>query len=83
MMYSVVSFRHFFIRCSGISGERAVPLMQLVNRIDITDVRAIVSDDYVLQEGLIPSLEEYNVEQFITVTVPGQEHQVSVVLTAP
>lgn len=42
----------------------------------LNDVRAIVSDDEALQEGLIPALEEYNVSQFITVQVPGQSHQV-------
>lgn len=40
------------------------------------DVRAIVSDDEALQDGLIPALEQYNMEQFITVPVPGQSHQV-------
>jgi capping protein alpha len=40
------------------------------------DVRAIVSDDEALQDGLIPALEQYNMEQFITVPVPGQPHQV-------
>ena len=42
------------------------------------DIRAIVSDDSSLQTGILPALEEYNVAQFITVGVPGHQHQVGV-----
>jgi hypothetical protein len=40
------------------------------------DVRNIISDDDALQEGILPSLRQYNIEQFTTVGVPGTEHQV-------
>lgn len=42
----------------------------------ISDLRTIVGDDEALQDGIQPALEEYNKEQFVCVTVPGQEHQV-------
>ncbi|KAK7469105.1 F-actin-capping protein subunit alpha [Stygiomarasmius scandens] len=41
----------------------------------LNDVRNIISDDETLEEGLLPALKEYNLEQFITVDVPGTEHQ--------
>ncbi|KAK7056691.1 F-actin-capping protein subunit alpha [Paramarasmius palmivorus] len=41
----------------------------------LNDVRNIISDDDSLQEGVLPALREYNLEQFITVDVPGTEHQ--------
>ncbi|KAB5593707.1 F-actin-capping protein subunit alpha-2 [Ceratobasidium theobromae] len=44
----------------------------------ISDLRTIVGDDEALQDGIQPALEEYNKEQFVCVTVPGQEHQVIV-----
>ncbi|KDN51636.1 hypothetical protein RSAG8_00181, partial [Rhizoctonia solani AG-8 WAC10335] len=44
----------------------------------ISDLRNIVNDDDALQEGIQPALEKYNQEQFVCVTVPGQEHQVIV-----
>lgn len=40
------------------------------------DVRAIISDDNALQTGLLPALRDYNLVQFGTVAVPGQNHQV-------
>jgi capping protein alpha len=40
------------------------------------DVRNIISDDDSLQEGLLPALVEYNLAQFMTVEVPGTDHQV-------
>jgi capping protein alpha len=42
----------------------------------ISDLRTIVNDDDALQEGIQPSLEKYNQEQFVCVNVPDQEHQV-------
>ena len=42
----------------------------------ISDLRTIVNDDDALQDGIQPSLEKYNQEQFVCVTVPGHEHQV-------
>ncbi|TEB39904.1 F-actin-capping protein subunit alpha [Coprinellus micaceus] len=41
----------------------------------LNDVRNIISDDDALQEGILPSLRQYNIEQFTTVGVPGTEHQ--------
>ena len=49
---------------------------KLIGLLLSVDVREIVSDDQALQDGLIPALEQYNMEQFITVPVPGQSHQV-------
>ena len=43
----------------------------------LLDVRDIIADDEALQAGILPSLEEYNLEQFIIADVPGCEHQVS------
>lgn len=40
-------------------------------------MRNIISDDDSLQDGVLPALQEYNLAQFITVEVPGTEHQVS------
>lgn len=47
--------------------------IMLMNR---PDVRNIISDDEALQTGVKPVLREYNLEQFITVEVPGTGHQV-------
>ncbi|KAH8114348.1 F-actin capping protein, alpha subunit [Phellopilus nigrolimitatus] len=44
----------------------------------LNDVRDIISDDEALQAGVLPSLQEYNLAQFITADVPGCEHQVIV-----
>ncbi|RDB17879.1 F-actin-capping protein subunit alpha [Hypsizygus marmoreus] len=41
----------------------------------LNDVRNIISDDDLLQEGVLPALREYNLAQFMTVDVPGTEHQ--------
>ena len=48
-------------------------------RENTLDVRDIIADDEALQAGILPSLQEYNLEQFITVDLPGCEHQVSIV----
>jgi len=45
------------------------------NHRDGSDVRNIISDDDLLQEGVLPALREYNLAQFITVDVPGTDHQ--------
>jgi len=42
----------------------------------LNDVRNIIADDELLQEGVLPALREYNIEQFTAVDVPGTEHQV-------
>ncbi|KAF8630941.1 hypothetical protein AX17_005298 [Amanita inopinata Kibby_2008] len=41
----------------------------------LNDIRNIISDDELLQEGILPALKEYNLAQFITVDVPGHQHQ--------
>ncbi|EGN98413.1 hypothetical protein SERLA73DRAFT_183411 [Serpula lacrymans var. lacrymans S7.3] len=41
----------------------------------LNDVRNIISDDDSLHEGVLPALKEYNIAQFITVEVPGTQHQ--------
>ncbi|EIW80933.1 F-actin capping protein alpha subunit [Coniophora puteana RWD-64-598 SS2] len=41
----------------------------------LNDVRAVISDDDSLQDGVLPALREYNLTQFTTVDVPGVEHQ--------
>jgi capping protein (actin filament) muscle Z-line, alpha len=41
------------------------------------DIRNIISDDDLLQEGILPALKEYNLAQFITTDVPGTGHQVN------
>ncbi|KAF9013440.1 F-actin capping protein, alpha subunit [Cyathus striatus] len=40
----------------------------------LNDVRNIISDDDLLQDGLLPALREYNLAQFTTVDVPGTSH---------
>jgi len=41
----------------------------------LNDVRNIISDDDTLQSGILPALRRYNLEQFITAEVPGEQHQ--------
>ncbi|KAI0084791.1 F-actin capping protein alpha subunit [Irpex rosettiformis] len=41
----------------------------------LNDVRNIISDDDTLQAGVLPALQEYNLAQFITASVPGRQHQ--------
>ena len=40
------------------------------------DIRNIISDDDLLQEGIQPALREYNIEQFTVVDVPETNYQV-------
>ena len=63
-----------------------IPLSTLnpCRRADLfADVRNIIADDDSLQEGIAPALREYNLAQFVTVDVPGSEHQVSVRISLP
>jgi capping protein alpha len=51
----------------------------LSNRIPANgrpDIRNVISDDDLLQEGIQPALREYNIEQFTVVDVPDTNHQV-------
>ncbi|KAF9651563.1 F-actin capping protein, alpha subunit [Thelephora ganbajun] len=41
----------------------------------LNDVRNIIADDESLQQGIAPALREYNLVQFITVDIPGSNHQ--------
>ncbi|KAF8158310.1 F-actin capping protein, alpha subunit [Crassisporium funariophilum] len=41
----------------------------------LNDIRNIISDDDLLQEGILPALREYNIEQFTVVDVPDSDHQ--------
>ncbi|KIY44797.1 F-actin capping protein, alpha subunit [Fistulina hepatica ATCC 64428] len=41
----------------------------------LNDVRNIISDDDSLQDGVLPTLKEYNLTQFTVVDVPGTSHQ--------
>ncbi|KAF8550820.1 F-actin capping protein, alpha subunit [Imleria badia] len=41
----------------------------------LNDVRAIVNDDDILEDGLLPALRDYNLAQFILVDVPDAGHQ--------
>ncbi|KAL0960617.1 hypothetical protein HGRIS_005648 [Hohenbuehelia grisea] len=41
----------------------------------LNDVRNIISDDESLQDGVRPALRDYNLQQFMTVNVPGTNHQ--------
>ncbi|KAF9481209.1 F-actin capping protein, alpha subunit [Pholiota conissans] len=40
----------------------------------LNDIRNIISDDELLQEGIQPALREYNIEQFTVVDVPETNH---------
>ncbi|GJJ13321.1 hypothetical protein Clacol_007573 [Clathrus columnatus] len=42
----------------------------------LNDVRNIISDDELLQEGVQPALRQYNLEQFVVVDIPEHDHQV-------
>ncbi|KIK69604.1 hypothetical protein GYMLUDRAFT_33977 [Collybiopsis luxurians FD-317 M1] len=41
----------------------------------LNDVRNIISNDDLLQEGIVPALKKYNLAQFITVDIPETNHQ--------
>ncbi|KAF9565710.1 F-actin capping protein, alpha subunit [Agrocybe pediades] len=41
----------------------------------LNDVRTIIADDELLQEGVQPALRQYNIEQFTVVDVPETNHQ--------
>jgi len=41
----------------------------------LNDIRTIIADDDLLQEGVLPVLKDYNLAQFITVDVPNNNHQ--------
>ncbi|KAI9313090.1 F-actin-capping protein subunit alpha [Dichotomocladium elegans] len=42
------------------------------------DVRTLVANDEALQDGILQTLEEYNTEQHVTVTLPGLDYEVIV-----
>jgi capping protein alpha len=41
------------------------------------DVRMLVGDDESLEAGVLPALQQYNLEQFTVAEVPGAGHTVS------
>ncbi|CAG8585565.1 4157_t:CDS:2 [Ambispora leptoticha] len=41
-----------------------------------TDLQTLMNDDAAFKEGILSALEEYNTKQYITVKLPGQEHEV-------
>ncbi|KAL1921017.1 uncharacterized protein VTP21DRAFT_11652 [Calcarisporiella thermophila] len=40
------------------------------------DIRVLVNDDDLLQEGIVPALGEHNTDQLVTARVPDQEYEV-------
>ena len=42
----------------------------------LLDIRNIVADDDILQQGIQPIIQQYNTEQFITVELPEKDYQV-------
>lgn len=59
--------------------ESALKRKMTILIVSRSDVRNIISDDDLLQEGVLPALKEYNLAQFTTVDVPGTGHQVGLV----
>jgi len=53
------------------------PFMELTGG-RITDIRTIIDDDVRLQRGIAGALEQYNLDQFVTVDAPDDNHQVIV-----
>jgi len=49
--------------------------VQLTRRV-ATDIRTIIDDDVRLEKGIAGALEQYNLDQFVTVDAPDQNHQV-------
>ena len=43
-----------------------------------TDVRMLVGDDESLEAGVLPALQQYNLEQFTVAEVPGAGHTVRI-----
>ena len=44
--------------------------------MNFEDIRNIISDDELLEQGIQPALRDYNIEQFTVVDVPETNHQV-------
>lgn len=44
----------------------------------LADIRGLVGDNDALQAAILPVLERYNTEQFVTTRIPGAEHSVIV-----
>ena len=64
------------VRCRAVHATQHASGSLCIVFSSSVDVRNIISDDDALQEGILPSLRQYNIEQFTTVGVPGTEHQV-------
>ena len=52
------------------------PLFVQLTRRAATDIRTIIDDDVRLQRGIAGALEQYNLDQFVTVGAPDENHQV-------
>lgn len=59
---------------NGLSDLPAL-FVQLTRRM-ATDIRTIIDDDVRLQRGIAGALEQYNLDQFVTVGAPDEDHQV-------
>ena len=74
------SHRHFSCRVHLARSTTCLMVRRLRSLVTsysrCADVRAIIEDDDALQTGLVPALQKYNLAQFTTVQVPGQNHSV-------
>ena len=50
--------------------------LKYFNHINQFLIVGLWTNPVVFQEGVLTALEQYNTEQFVTVTPPGQEHNV-------
>jgi len=48
-----------------------------------SDVRVLIGDDESLEMGVLPALQQYNLEQFTVAEVPGAGHNVRRHLSSP
>lgn len=60
-----------------LNGLSDLPALSVVlTRSVATDIRTIIDDDVRLQKGIAGALEQYNLDQFVTVDAPDENHQV-------
>ena len=52
-------------------------------RPPVSDVRVLIGDDESLEMGVLPALQQYNLEQFTVAEVPGAGHSVRHRLSSP
>ena len=58
---------------NGLS-DLPAPFLWLTRGV-ATDIRTIIDDDARLQNGISSALEQYNLNQFVTVDAPDTTHQ--------